>query len=230
MLVPGVVIAGLCFSCNSAALHKSSQEGCTLQKSRNVPGPDASQGLRRLGVLIAQAKAADSPEGSRQYARHVTEDFVFGRTGVEYIDAFSSRLSTADLLARRGERKWIPEKVVARAYNYLMAKTGGSSSRSIRTNSKVVHQIRITLSELSPALTTVTSHESDCLPSEAILLMSQLLLRNGSLNDRCPPLRPGSHGCVQTVNAVVLVFTYSRTHSASDCEGLINHVARLFDI
>jgi len=183
-------------------------------------------------ALIAEAKAAGTQEGNQEYARRLTEWFVPRKTGDAYVDAFSSRLSKADLMARHDERGWIPESVIAQAFNDLMEQTSGKSGKPLRTDTNVVHQLRVTISEVSPALSAVKSISSECLPTEAISLRLQLLYRNGSLEDPCPP-KPGpdgalvQHACVGP-DATILMFRYSRSHSASDDEKLSDHVAKLF--
>jgi hypothetical protein len=185
--------------------------------------------------LIAEAKAANRPEGNYKYAKHLTEMLVPRRTGDAYIDAFSGRLSKADLMARHNERSWIPESAVAQAFNDLMnqiSEIHGQSGNPPQTDANVVHQLRITLSEVSAAFSTVNSHKSECLPSEAVNLMIQLLLHNGSLQGPCPPT-PGpdgalvQHACAD-VDATLHIFRYSRSHSASDQRKVFDHLAGHF--
>lgn len=202
--------------------------------SQTPPKPKSAQTVPRDspgGRLIAEAEAADTGEGLQAYTQHLTKNFVSPRgVGNAYVDAFSQRLFTADLMARQGKRQWIPESVVAQAFNYMMAQTSGPSCKPLRTDTSTVHQLRIILSEVSPALSSVKSQVSKCLPTEAVDLMIQLLSRNGSLEDPCPPPRPGEHGCVQKVNADVLILRYSQSHSASENVMLFDHVAQLFGL
>ena len=199
-----------------------------LQGERN-PG---SQSTSPASALIAEAKAADTQEGNQKYARRLTEWFVSRKTGDAYVDAYSRRLSKADLMARHDERRWIPESVVAQAFNDLMEQTGRKSGKPLRTDTNIVHQLRVTISEAFPVLSTVKSNSSECLPTEAVSLLIQLLYRNGSLEDPCPP-KPGPDGAlVQQAcdgpDATLLMFQYSRSHSASDDGKLFDHVAKLF--
>ena len=184
-----------------------------------------------LGELIAEAGTADTKEGNEKYAKHLTYMFVARQTGDAYVDEFSSRLSLADLMVRHGKAKWIPEGAVVQAFNYLMEQTGGS----FRTDAHVVHQIRITLSEVSPALSTVQIHGSECLPSEAVSLTMQLLERNGSLEDSCPPEpdatgRLVQHACVEKDDALVLLTRYLGSHCHAGNRALYEHVAQLFSL
>jgi len=189
--------------------------------SQSIPPP--------VALIIADAKAADGPEGSKVYARQLTEWFVSDQTGDTYIDAFASRLSTADLMARQGKRELIPETVVARAFNDLMSRVHAP----LRTDTNVVHQLRNTLYAVSPSLSTVNSDSSGCLPSEAVHLMIQLLLDNGTLGDLCPPQpdatgRLVQHACPGRLNAGAAISQYLYSHSRSQNETLYNHVAEVF--
>jgi hypothetical protein len=198
------------------------------QGERNPGSLSTSPGY----ALAAEAKAADTQEGNQKYARRLTEWFVPRKAGDAYVDAFSGRLSKADLMARRDERGWIPESVVVQAFNDLMEQTSGKSGKPLRTDTNVVHQLRLTISEVSPVLSAVKSNSSECLPTEAVSLLIQLLYRNGSLEDPCPP-KPGpdgalAHQACDGPNATILMFRYCRSHSASDDEKLFDHVAKLF--
>ena len=179
-------------------------------------------------VLVEAAEAADTKEGNQKYTKLLTENFVPSETGDTYISAFSNRLSEADLMARQGKREWISESVVAQAFNDLMKQTGGS----FRTDTNIVHQLRISVLEVSPALSTVRSHDSECLPSEAIMLMLQLVSRNGSSTDWCPPALGPTGAPVQNVcegaTALVVISRYVSSHSDFECRMLFDHVARLF--
>jgi hypothetical protein len=118
-----------------------------------------------------------------------------------------------------------------------MEQVSGASGEPFRTDTNVVHQIRLTLAETIPALSTVKSHNSECLPGEAVFLMNQLLLLNGSLEDRCPP-QPGpngglvQHACAEEKDgpgfANLLISRYSHSHSRSKNEMLFDHVVQLF--
>jgi len=182
-----------------------------------------------LASMIADAKGADNPEGSKVYARHLADWFVPHWQGDNYVDVFAARLSTGDLMARQGKRKWIPESVVAQAFNDMMIKVHAP----LRTDVKVVHQIRTTLYAVSPAFSTVNSHPSTCLPSEAVYLMFELVMENGTLVDLCPPKKDASGHLVQSscpgkFSAVTEISAYLHSHSRSQGEMLYNHVAKLF--
>jgi len=179
----------------------------------------------QVGRLITDAKAADSQEGNYRYARRLAEWFVTSQTGDAYRDSFSRRLSSADLLARHDEREWIPESVVAQAYNDLLKQISGHAGDSLRTDARVVHQLRIILWKVSPAFSTVNSHSSECLPTEAVLLMYELLAHNGSAEGPCPHQQ---NPCVMKVDAIVLMSKYARSHSAAGQQKPFDHVAKLF--
>jgi hypothetical protein len=185
-------------------------------------------------VLAAEAKAADSPEGNYKYARHLTAMVMPFDKRDPYIGEFAARLSKADLSARHNERTWIPESAVAQAFNELMHQFDAKHVHAPKTDVSVVHQIRIISSEVLPEVGTVKEHPSDCLPSEAMEIMYQLIGRNGSLAEECPP-KPGPDGrpvprsCVLH-DAIQILFEYARSHPASDAKKGFDRVAQIFGL
>jgi hypothetical protein len=213
----------------SAARPQAAQSSAHTPQTASGPGSvqtiPPQWDLRRL---VANAEAADTAEGSKAYGRQLAE-MLLSETGDSYIDSFAGRLSAADLLARQGKRKLIPEGVVADAFNDMM-KTVHSS---LRTDASVVHQLRATLHAISPSLSTVDSHNSVCLPSEAVNLFIQLLMHNGTLENLCPA-RPDAtgrlvqHSCPGTLNANLAIRRYVSSHSRSQNEALYDQTAKVF--
>jgi len=197
-------------------------------RPQTPPGPAPIQVPPQwdLRHLIANAEAADTPDGSKAYAQQLAEMLISPRAGNLYIDAFTGRLFKADMLARRGEGQFISESAVAHAFNKLMSEVHSP----LRTDTNVVHALRNTLYALSPALGTVNSNSSECLPSEAVDLMAQLVEHNGSLEDPCSPSIPPGHRCVEKFNAAVLISRYTQSHSPSRNAELFDHVAKIFGI
>lgn len=184
--------------------------------------------------LIREAKAADSPEGNYKYSSDLTKLLVLHPTSKSHVDVLSDRLSKADLMARRGERNWIPESVVVQAYNDLLKEIGAPPGKPPQADTNVVHQLRITLSEVSPAFSSVNSQASSCLPSEAVQLLVQLLLHSGSIEGPCLPNRkpvtaPTQQSC-SDVDVSLLMHRYFRSHSASQQEKLFDHAAKRLGI
>ena len=101
-------------------------------------------------MLIAKAEAADTPEGAQDYARYLTARFVAMRTEDAYVGTLSRRLATADLMTRQGKRNWIPENIVAQAFNDEMKEVVGPSGKPPQTDVSVVHQLRLVLYGISP--------------------------------------------------------------------------------
>jgi hypothetical protein len=205
----------------------------TPQVTRQGNPNSGSIATSQINLLIAEAKAADTEEGDQQYARRLSDWYVSRRAGDAYITSFSHRLATADLMARHGKRKWIPESVIVQAFNSLMKQVTYPSSKLVQTNTNVVHRLRVTLSEVSPALSTVNSSSSECLPTEAVSLMIQLQLHNGSTEDPCPTTPDANGHLVQLAcseNANILVFSYLHSHPASESVKIFDHVAKLFDM
>ncbi len=168
------------------------------------PGNEAVTGLPNTSLidsLIAKAKAAGTKEGARDYSDHLIKMLVpTKKVGNAYSSALSRRLAMAELAAREGKRSWVPEGSVAHAFNDLMKQAAdtsggpaGTSDRPIETNASIVHQLRLRLYNGSPHLSSVDSHSSECLPSEAMLIMQQLLITDGAAALSDPSSTPGAH-------------------------------------
>ena len=209
---------------------------CPVVALSQVPTNNAHPKPEIVTEVIAEAKSADSSEGNYKYARRLTDWFVTNQSGDAYLDAFSERLTRADLMARHHEREWISETTVVEAYNYLLKQLGGHRNTAPQTNVNTVHQLRITLSEVSPALSTANLHKSECLPTEAVQLMIQLLEHNGSIEGLCPPTSgPNAtlvqqNPCVVKNDALSLMSKYSRSRSPSEQQESFDHIAKLFGI
>lgn len=199
------------------------------------PGNDAVTGPTSTSLidsLIAKAKAAGTKEGARDYSEYLIKMLVpTKKTGIAYSRALSRRLAVADFAAREGKQGWVPESSVAQAFNDFMKQAAdasggpaGTSGRAIQTNASVVHQLRLRLYNGSPYLSSVDSHSSECLPSEAMLLMQQLFLTDGTAPE---PLRPGE--VTATIrhfpSADSLVSRYVLSHSRSESVKLYDNLA-----
>jgi hypothetical protein len=203
-------------------------------------GMGAQQLQSPIDSLIAKAKAAGTKEGARAYSEYLIKMLVpTKKTGNAYSSALSRRLVMADLAAREGKQSWVPEGSVAQAFNDLIKQAAdtsgglaGASGRAIQTNASVVHQLRLRLYNGSPYLSSVDSRSSECLPSEAMLLMQQLLLTDGTgmLSDPSStpePLRPGEVRLTSRnfPTADSLVSRYVVSHSRSETVKLYDNLA-----
>ena len=192
-----------------------------------------------IDSLIAKAKAAGSREGAQDYAEYLIKMLVpTTKTGDAFSSALSGRLAIADFAVRDGKLSWVSEGSVAQAFNDFMKQVAdtsgepaGTSGRAIQTNSSVVHQLRLRLYNGSPYLSSVNAHSSECLPSEAMLIMQQLLLTDGgaTLSD---PSSTGSlwSGEVRLTSrkfptADSLVSRYVVSHSRSETVNLYDNLA-----
>lgn len=211
--------------------------------SQNQPGDETVNGpptASRIDSLIAKAKAAGTIEGARAYSEYLIKMLIpTKKVGNAYSSALSRRLAIADIAAREGKRGWVPESSVARAFNDLMKQAAdtshrppGTSARPPETNAPIVHQLRLRLYNGSPDLSSVDSHSSECLPSEAMLIIQQLLLTDGAgtLSDPSStpgPLRPGEVRLTRRKfpTADSLVSRYVVSHSGSETAKLYDNLA-----
>jgi hypothetical protein len=138
-------------------------------------------------ALTKETEVADTPKGAEAYSKHLIKLIIGNEMGNDFVSAQASRLATADILARRGEREYVDEGSVADAFNELMKKARRHSGRVFTTDSATVHRLRLGISHASPALTTVSIHASSCLPSEALLLIALLVTNNGAISGPSSP-------------------------------------------
>lgn len=192
-----------------------------------------------IDSLIAKAKAAGSREGAQDYAEYLIKILVpTKKTGNAFSSALSRRLAIADFAVREGKLSWVSEGSVAQAFNDFMKQVAdtsggpaGTSGRAIQTNASVVHQLRLRLYSGSPYLSSVNAHSSECLPSEAMLIMQQLLLTDGGATLSDPsstgPLRPGEVRLTSRKfpTADSLVSRYVVSHSRSETVNLYDNLA-----
>jgi hypothetical protein len=211
--------------------------------SQTAPGSEAVIDMTNtspIDLLVGKAKAAGTQKGARAYSEYLINMLVpTKKTGNTYSSALSRRLAMADLAAREGKRSWIPEGSVAQAFNDLMKEAAdtsgrpeGTSDRPIETNASVVHQLRLRLYNGSPHLSSVDSHSSECLPSEAMLIMQQLFLTDGAATLSDPSSTPGvlRPGEVRLISrkfptADSLVSRYVASHSRSETVKLYDNLA-----
>lgn len=193
----------------------------------------------QIDLLIAKAKAAGTREGAQDYAEYLIKMLVpTTKTGNAFSSALSRRLAIADFAVRKGKLSWVSEGSVAQAFNDFMKQAAdtsggpaGSSGRAIQTNASVVHQLRLRLYNGSPYLSSVNAHSSECLPSEAMLIMQQLLLTDGGATLSDPsstgPLRPGEVRLTSRKfpTADSLVSRYVVSHSRSETVNLYDNLA-----
>jgi hypothetical protein len=132
--------------------------------------------------LIERAKSASTEEGANSYAAALTALLVSARPGRKYVKQFTHRLASADLAARIGKQGWVSESAVARAFDDLMGQTAPPPSEQIKTDVSIVHRLRFSLYNTSPDLSSVSSHDDKCLPSEAVFVIALLLWNNGAVS------------------------------------------------
>lgn len=208
--------------------------------SQEPTGQETTPGLSRsrysiVNPLIAKAKVADTEKGAADYAAALTDLVVSDRPGKGYVKRFARRLAKADLAARRGDQRWVPESVIVKAFNELMEQVASSPAQLIKTDVSVVHRLRYSLYNTSPYLSTVPFHEDKCLPSEAMFVIALLLWNNGAVSrplpGPLPALQPSGRGYVISSapsgpNAQLIVSGYTTRHKRSQVVELYDALAR----
>ncbi len=203
------------------------------QNSNGPVAPPVPPRRSPAWLLIEEAKSADTQEGAQRYAKHLATMFVSARAGEAYVNEFSHRLALADLAARQGKRNWIPEATIAQAFDDMMRLVTPPSSKPLHTDASVVHQMRLILYAVSHDLSSVDSHRAECLPSEAIDVMMQLLSHDGTLCGPYPPMKPAApkgtaQKCTESPEADALVFAYMASHPRPRRQAVYERVTQLF--
>jgi hypothetical protein len=178
--------------------------------------------------LIKEAQAADTEEGMEDYSKLLIKMLVGDQAGAAYATALSHRLAVSELMARHGKRKLIPESSVAQAFNELMKQVGAGPAPPIETNPLIVHQLRVAVYNTSPVLSSLDSHSSECLPSEAVFLMWLLCVNDGAFSIPIPPggAKPGVSIRQNAPIASSLIYRYSASHSHFETVKLYDHVVQ----
>lgn len=134
--------------------------------------------------LMNQEAASGSPASVHRYAADLVGLIVPDAAGKDYIDLMSERLAQAELKARKGEEKLIPETEVAAAYNELVQNIGAPAS--FDTSAEIIHRFRrhdIKV-QADPALLTAGRNGDGCYPGEAVFLVYLLIENDGKLPQR----------------------------------------------
>jgi hypothetical protein len=74
----------------------------------------------------------------------------------------------------------------------MMKQVAPTADQAIQTNPAEVHKMRSPLFNTSASLSSVDSHPSDCMPDEAVLTVSLLLMNNGKATQSNLPARDNS--------------------------------------
>jgi hypothetical protein len=185
--------------------------------------------------LSAAAAPADNRDAVYEYNDLVVKMVISPRAGDAFFTSFSQRVSRADLLARGGNRKLISEGTVVQAFNDLMIKVTDPEIKGppLKTNAAIVHQMRLNLQGISPDLSSVGAHPSECTPSEAFLLMYWLLHIDPAkaAAELTTKAQPGLSVHFNGPNYPDVLYShYTESHSHSDTLKLYDQMAKTFGI
>lgn len=173
-------------------------------------------------ALIDAAGTTDTEEGVKQYSGQLARMLVDDKVGGRYAASLSQRLTVAELAARRGERKFVPESSVAQAFNELMKRIETGPPPPLSTTALVVHQLRIAIRNTSPALSSMRPDNSDCLPSETVMLLFLLLVNDGKFSVAAAPIGAKSGVSIRqdSPSAGMLLRRYLTLRSRSESANL----------
>lgn len=181
-----------------------------------------ARNLLYLRTVIEKKEASSTAAGLEDYSRHLVTLLVGDRTSKSNRDRLARRLTEAELAARDGKRGYVSESAIVDAFNSLMRAVRGRDGAEIRTSVEYVHRVRGWADRISPVLSSVETHASECLPGEAVFTLVTLVNSNGVVglapNGRFgeePPPRAGrliAFTARSNETAVGLSSRYARTH------------------
>jgi hypothetical protein len=184
-----------------------------------------------LKPLATDADNLDTIPGENVYAEDLAQLLVGNATDEAYVAAVSPRLSMADWMARHGNRALISEQTVAQAFNDLMTAVTPITDTPPLVNDALIHKLRLTINDNFPELTSVDSHVSGCLPTEATLLLIVLINDArvgpplpGSLPARVSPDGPSRSDATSSPNA--LLTAYEASHSRFESVALYDKITK----
>jgi hypothetical protein len=141
-----------------------------------VSQPVSPKPPNMIETLNKEAEAND-PEGIHAYSQHLIQIVVGNGVSPAYAAALSSRLATAESMARQGRRKLISEADIALAFNNLMKETGAPGL--LRANDAAIKEARGAFEIRLPALISRQKNGPYCNPGEAVWVISMLVANVG---------------------------------------------------
>lgn len=185
-----------------------------------------------LITINKEAEQSASRDGLEAYSAHLSSLLTGEQPGAPYVRALADRITTAELMARQGTRSLVSEDAVAKAFNTLMAQVEGNTGPRFQTTPATVHRLRLALEPTDPAVISVESHSDECLPAEAIFVLTLLVWNNGTTGN--PPVTPAVHSGNNTLtvrsgprDARTLLLLYSQSHPPRDRVKLFDEVATI---
>lgn len=88
-----------------------------------------AKNLVYLRTMIEKQEASGTAAGLEDYALHLVSLLVGDSTSKSNRDRLSRRLAEAELAARDGKRRYVPESAIADAFNSLMRAARGAGRR-----------------------------------------------------------------------------------------------------
>jgi len=133
--------------------------------------------------LFNQEAEASGPQEVYKYSRDLIGLILPAEVGKDYIDSLSERLAKAEITARSGRARLVPETDVVRGFNQLMRTIGAPPTITADTDSMRRFRARSATVPTLSALFTASRNGTNCDPGEAVLLGFLLLENDGKLSE-----------------------------------------------
>jgi len=158
---------------------------------------------------------------------------------MNYIDSLSERLAKAEIAARSGRARLVPEGDVVRSFNQLMRTIGAPPAITADADSLRRFRARSTTVPTLSALFTAGRNGTNCDPGEAVLLSFLLIENDGKLSEHmfdsyAPPQASGAGerfsvlvaGMKSSQNAKNVLSNYPSKHRREATIKLFNRAAQ----
>ncbi len=185
-----------------------------------------------------QEAASSDAAGIQKYSEDLIGLIVpEGVNDKGYTRSLSKRLARAELRAREGKGKLVPESAIARSFDDLMQGIGAPPAwKADLTQIREFRAHSATAPGLS-ALFSAGRNGTNCNPGEAVLLLYMLLINNGHLiatsSDfgNAPANQQQSSELVERIvgpdqDSSLRLAAYSMEHSHHEVRKLFDHVAQ----
>jgi hypothetical protein len=180
-----------------------------------------------MNALNKEAEAGNS-EGIHKYSEGLIQGLVGTSAGPAYEKSVTDRLARAESMARKGNRKLIPEADIAQAFNQLMKETGALDS--YKADVAIVEELRRDFAKALPSLITLKKNGIYCNPGEAVYILESLIQNVARPSTPIPKKTSEMHvgaGIAPVQEHLELFYV---KHSQSKVTKVFNHLFKVFQI
>jgi len=201
--------------------------GCLSPKATSAQPPlPSTQPPNIMEALNKEAEATD-PIGIHTYIERLMQMFPAARGGeAAAANALTDRLARAELTARNGNRKLIPETEIVEAFNDLMRRT--EAPAPLRADLAEVESARRGWEKQLPAVISRDRNGTFCYPGEAFFVLDELIENVGARFPRPSYPGPQVSGYIPPVR--MNLEQYFAAHSSKENTDTLERLARQLGI